>query len=63
MNEKIVDFRPWGKFTQYTHNQETTVKIIEVAPQQKLSVQRHQKRDELWVALNEAAVGIANKSE
>jgi len=52
MGEKIVDIRPWGKFTQYTHNQQTTVKIIEVEPQQKLSVQRHQKRDELWVALD-----------
>ncbi len=52
MNEKVVDFRPWGKFTQYAHNEQVTVKIIEVKPQQKLSVQRHQKRDELWVALD-----------
>lgn len=52
MFNKIVDYRPWGKFTQYTHNQQTTVKIIEVKPQQKLSVQRHQKRDELWIALD-----------
>jgi len=52
MGEKIVDFRPWGKFTQYTHNQQTTVKIIEVKPQGKLSVQRHKNRDELWVPLD-----------
>lgn len=51
VREKIIDIRPWGKFTQYTHNEQTTVKIIEVEPQQKLSVQRHQSRDELWVPL------------
>jgi mannose-6-phosphate isomerase len=51
--EVLVDHRPWGKFTQYSHNQQTTVKIIEVKPQQQLSVQRHQNRDELWVALDE----------
>jgi mannose-1-phosphate guanylyltransferase/mannose-6-phosphate isomerase len=49
---KIVDRRPWGKFTQYAHNQEVTVKIIEVKPGQKLSVQKHRKRDELWVPLD-----------
>lgn len=49
----VVDQRPWGKFTQYSHNQETTVKIIEVWPEHQLSVQRHQHRDELWVALDD----------
>ena len=49
----ILDERPWGKFKQYTHNQETTVKIIEVWAEQQLSVQKHHHRDELWVALDE----------
>lgn len=48
-----VDERPWGKFTQYSHNQETTVKIIEVWAGQQLSVQKHKYRDELWVALDD----------
>ena len=51
--EKLVDHRPWGKFIQYTHNQKTTVKIIEVKPGQRLSVQKHKRRDELWVALDD----------
>ena len=38
--EVEIDHRPWGKFTQFSHNQETTVKIIEVKPKQQLSVQR-----------------------
>ena len=53
MIERIVDHRPWGKFTQYVHNQEVTVKIIEVEPHQQLSLQRHQHRDEYWVALDD----------
>jgi len=49
---RFVEKRPWGLFTQYTHNQRTTVKIIEVAPGGKLSIQKHQRRDELWVILS-----------
>lgn len=56
--EKIIDHRPWGKFTQYTHNQKTTVKIIEVEPQQKLSTQRHQSRDELWIPLDQGLYAL-----
>jgi len=52
--------RPWGKFQQYTENETTTVKIITVEPGQKLSVQRHKKRDELWIALDEGLVTHLN---
>lgn len=48
----IQDNRPWGNFIQYAHNETCTVKIITVNPQQMLSKQLHQKRDELWVALD-----------
>ena len=47
----ITDERPWGNFRQFCHNEKVTVKIITVMPGQKLSVQRHEHRDELWVAL------------
>lgn len=47
-----TDERPWGRFTRYAHNERCTVKIIEVAPAGVLSLQRHTKRDELWVALD-----------
>lgn len=50
--------RPWGKFLQFTENENTTVKIIEVKPQQQLSVQRHQNRDELWMALDPGLVAL-----
>lgn len=49
----ITDNRPWGNFEQYTHNATTTVKVITVAPGQRLSLQRHEFRDELWIVLDQ----------
>ncbi|MEU6040106.1 MULTISPECIES: phosphomannose isomerase type II C-terminal cupin domain [Actinomadura] len=51
-----VDRRPWGSFERFTHNEASTVKVIHVAPGQRLSLQRHRHRDELWVALDPGAV-------
>lgn len=48
--------KPWGRFEQYTHNLPCTVKIITVAPGGILSSQYHDKRDELWVALDPGAM-------
>jgi mannose-1-phosphate guanylyltransferase/mannose-6-phosphate isomerase len=50
------DTRPWGKFEQFTWNEKTTVKIITVNPGQQLSIQRHQKRSEFWVALDDGLI-------
>ncbi len=55
--------KPWGKFEQYTHNLPSTVKVITVIPGGTLSLQYHDKRDELWVALDPGAqveVGTQN---
>ena len=51
-HEIVHDDRPWGWFRRYAHNEQCTVKIIEVDPGEALSLQRHQHRDELWVALD-----------
>lgn len=48
--------KPWGRFIQYTLNQPTTVKILEVNPGEILSLQSHHHRDELWVPLTSGAV-------
>lgn len=48
---KLIVKKPWGKFIQYTHNEKTTVKIIEVKPSGVLSLQSHKKRKEFWVIL------------
>ncbi len=48
--------KPWGSFDQYALNAPCTVKILTCNPGQKLSLQRHRHRDELWVALDEGVV-------
>ena len=51
--EKILKVnKPWGNFEQFTLNQNSTVKIITVNKGQRLSLQRHKNREELWIALD-----------
>ncbi|GLZ03152.1 hypothetical protein Acsp03_06190 [Actinomadura sp. NBRC 104412] len=52
----VSDERPWGGFERFTLNEPSTVKLIHVRPGQRLSLQRHRDRDELWVALDPGAV-------
>lgn len=52
MPQALVDERPWGRFEQLAHNESVTVKIITVAPGQRLSLQRHSQRDEWWTVLD-----------
>ncbi len=40
--------RPWGNFRQFTHNENSTVKIITVKSLEVLSLQSHTKRSEFW---------------
>lgn len=52
----VTEQRPWGRFERFTWNEPSTVKIIHVEPGQRLSLQRHKQRDELWVALDAGAI-------
>ncbi len=54
--EVVSDRRPWGGFSRYSFNEVSTVKLITVEPGQSLSLQRHEHRDELWVALDDGLV-------
>lgn len=49
-----VDFveRPWGAFKQYAFNQEVTVSLMTVKAGQRLSLQSHTGRAELWIVLD-----------
>jgi mannose-1-phosphate guanylyltransferase/mannose-1-phosphate guanylyltransferase/mannose-6-phosphate isomerase len=40
--------RPWGSFRRFTDNETSTVKIITVKPNEELSLQSHNKREEFW---------------
>lgn len=44
--------KPWGQFDQFTHNEETTVKIISINPNSSLSLQYHNNRSEFWYILS-----------
>ena len=48
--------KPWGSFDQFVLNTQCTVKVLTCNPGQKLSLQRHRLRDELWIALDHGVV-------
>ena len=52
---KFVE-RPWGSFKQYANNEEVTVSLMTVKPSQRLSLQSHTGRAELWIVLDDGAI-------
>ncbi len=42
------EIRPWGDFERFTLNERTTVKIVNVSPNEALSLQTHARREEFW---------------
>ncbi len=48
--------RPWGSFKQYAHNQAVTVSLMTVTAGQRLSLQAHAGRAELWIVLDAGAI-------
>lgn len=53
--------RPWGNFNQYAFNEEVTVSLMKVKPNQRLSLQSHTGRAELWIILDEGCIVQLNK--
>lgn len=51
---KFVE-RPWGSFKQFAHNEACTVSLMTVIPGQRLSLQSHTRRAELWIVLDDDA--------
>lgn len=47
----IKEKRPWGEFKIIHKEPGITIKIITVRPEQRLSLQYHKKRDEIWLLL------------
>lgn len=47
--------RPWGFFKQYANNRDCTVSLMQVKPGQRLSLQSHTGRAELWIVLDDGA--------
>jgi len=55
--------RPWGNFEQFTHNEISTVKIITLKPNSKVSYQYHNQRDEFWRIISGEGVIIIDDKE
>ena len=48
----FIEDRPWGRFEQFVSNEQVSVKVLTVTAGQRLSLQRHQLRDEMWQVLD-----------
>jgi mannose-1-phosphate guanylyltransferase/mannose-6-phosphate isomerase len=47
--------RPWGRFDQYANNEDVTVSLMTVEPNEQLSLQSHTGRAELWIVFDDGA--------
>ncbi|MCY4018482.1 MAG: mannose-6-phosphate isomerase [Chloroflexi bacterium] len=54
--ESIRVTRPWGGFAQYATNEVVTVSLMTVEAGQRLSLQSHRERAELWIPLDDGAI-------
>jgi mannose-6-phosphate isomerase-like protein (cupin superfamily) len=57
------EVRPWGSFERFTLNEETTVKIITVSPEEQFSLQTHEHRGEFWRILGGFGTVIIGEQE
>ena len=48
--------RPWGTFNQYAFNEDCTVSLMKILPGQRLSLQSHTGRAELWIVIDDGAL-------
>lgn len=54
------EVRPWGNFREIYKNNFINVKIIEVNPESRLSLQSHKKREEHWIVQEGIATVTVN---
>lgn len=47
---------PWGSFKQFANNEDCTVSLMTVLPGQRLSLQSHTGRAELWIVIDDGAL-------
>ncbi len=44
----VIVRKPWGSFTEFTHNEPSTVKLLYVNQGEEFSLQYHHNRREFW---------------
>lgn len=52
MEKSKITQKPWGNFRQFTLNERTTIKTLNVNKGEILSLQTHKKREEYWFVLS-----------
>ncbi len=55
--------RPWGSFKQYANNRDCTVSLMTVLPGQRLSLQSHTGRAELWIVIDDGVLVHVGEEE
>ncbi len=50
--------RPWGKYQKFFHDDAIWVKRLEVSPNSRLSLQKHQHRREKWIIVQGQGLAI-----
>lgn len=58
-----TEIRPWGSYQNLFEAEGYLVKIIEVSPGQRLSLQRHFKREEFWTVIEGVGKAVINNEE
>jgi mannose-1-phosphate guanylyltransferase/mannose-6-phosphate isomerase len=58
----ITEKRPWGSYTVLKVGEGFKIKIVEIEPQKRLSLQRHAKRAEHWVVVGGVAKVTCGKT-
>lgn len=48
--------RPWGRFDVFADNEKTTTKLMRLNQSQRLSLQMHEHRDQLYVLLDDGFI-------
>ena len=57
----ITARRPWGSFEQFTKNTPSTVKIIDMNPNSRMSLQYHKKRSEFWRVISGDVIAVLGR--
>lgn len=55
--------RPWGSFRRFTNNALSTVKILTIKPNEELSLQSHNKREEFWCVIFGSGIFTIGENE
>ena len=59
----FMETRPWGKYEVLYVEAGFQIKRVEINPASRLSLQKHNRRDELWTIVSGEGIAIVGDSE